>query len=114
MNINQKIALAPNVWHSVRPIADARSHCPPAVYQNKIYVFGGGGPQFASKSTVYMYDPASDTWKRRTNMPTHRSSSVTAVMGDQNYVRGGGGGRPGGRGGGGADGGGEDPGQDRG
>lgn len=90
MNINLKPDLTPNVWHNVRPIVDARSHCPPAVYQNKIYVFGGGGPQFASKNTVYMYDPATDTWERRADMPTHRSGSVTAVVGDQIYVMGGG------------------------
>lgn len=90
MNIEQKSLLISNVWRGVHPLADARSHCPPAVYGNNIYVFGGGGPQFASKNSVYMYNPATDTWERRADMPTYRSGSVSAVVGDRIYVMGGG------------------------
>ena len=88
MNIDKN--LSSNPWCEVRPLIDARSHCPLAVYRDKIFVFGGGGPQFASKNTVYMYDPTADTWERRADMPTYRSGSVTAVAGDRIYVMGGG------------------------
>lgn len=80
----------PNAWRIVRPIVDARSHCPPVAYKGKIYVFGGGGPQFASKNTVYAYDPVADSWEQRANMPTYRSGSVTALVNDRIYVMGGG------------------------
>lgn len=90
MNLEHDTNTSPNIWLSKPPIADARSHCPPAVYKNKIYVFGGGGPQFASKHSVYVYDPAFNTWERRADMPTYRSGAVTAVVGDQIYVMGGG------------------------
>jgi N-acetylneuraminic acid mutarotase len=89
MNPNQA---RPNAgqWQLKSPIIHARSHCPPAVYKNKIYVFGGGGPHFASLNSVYAYDPQKDAWERKTDMPTLRSGSVTAVLGDRVYVMGGG------------------------
>ena len=80
----------PGTWYRKSPIAHARSHCPPATYKNRIYVFGGGGPQFASMNSVYAYDPATDSWEQKANMPTLRSGSVTAVIGDRVYVMGGG------------------------
>lgn len=80
----------PGTWQIKAPITPARSHCPPATFNNKIYVFGGGGPQFASMNSVYAYDPAKDTWERKADMPTLRSGSVTALIGDRIYVMGGG------------------------
>ncbi len=77
-------------WSIKSPIISARSHCPPAIYKNKIYVFGGGGPNFASLNSVYAYDPSTDTWGKKADMPTLRSGSVTAVFDDRIYVMGGG------------------------
>lgn len=77
-------------WHVKSSILNARSHCPPATYKNKIYVFGGGGPNFASLNTVFAYDPSKDTWERKSDMPTLRSGSVTAVINNRIYVMGGG------------------------
>lgn len=90
MNITETPKSKPNTWAVKSPLADARSHTPPATYGGKIYVFGGGGPQFASKNTVYAYDPATNQWERRADMPTYRSGSVTALVGDRIYVMGGG------------------------
>lgn len=80
----------PGKWNIKSSIKHARSHCPPAVYKNKIYVFGGGGPNFASLNSVYAYDPSKDTWEQKTDMPTLRSGSVTAVIDNRIYVMGGG------------------------
>jgi N-acetylneuraminic acid mutarotase len=77
-------------WILKSPIAHARSHCPPAIYENKIYVFGGGGPNFASLNSIYAFDPLRNEWERRSDMPTLRSGSVTAVIDDRIYVMGGG------------------------
>src|SRR3569623_459227 len=79
-----------NARRIVRPIVDARSHCQPVAYKSKIYVFRGGGPQFASKNTVYAYAPVTDSWERRADMPTFRSGSVSALVYDRVYVMGGG------------------------
>jgi N-acetylneuraminic acid mutarotase len=85
-----KIQPNPGKWNIKPPIVHARSHCPPATYKNCIYVFGGGGPNFASLNSVYAYDPSKDTWEQKTDMPTLRSGSVTAVIDNRIYVMGGG------------------------
>jgi N-acetylneuraminic acid mutarotase len=77
-------------WDIKSPIEQVRSHCPPATYKNKVYVFGGGGPHFASLNSVYAFDPAKNQWERKADMPTLRSGSVTAVVGNRIYVMGGG------------------------
>ncbi|HHM05722.1 MAG TPA: hypothetical protein ENJ19_08260 [Gammaproteobacteria bacterium] len=81
---------AKGAWQIKAPVPGARSHTPPAVYGGKIYVFGGGGPAFASMNSVYAYDPARDSWKACAPMPTHRSGTVSVVVGDYIYVMGGG------------------------
>jgi len=82
--------LVSGTWDIKSPIPHDRSHCPPASYKNKVYVFGGGGPQFASLNSVYAYDPMNNQWERKADMPTLRSGSVTALIGDRIYVMGGG------------------------
>ena len=80
----------PGTWDIKSPIMGARSHCPLAAYKNKIYAFGGGGPNFASLNSVYAFAPLTNKWERMADMPTFRSGSVTAVIGDGIYVMGGG------------------------
>ena len=89
MNLSQT-DLVTGTWDIKSPIPHDRSHSPPATYKNKIYAFGGGGPQFASLNSVYAYDPTSNRWERKADMPTLRSGSVTAVIGNRIYVMGGG------------------------
>jgi N-acetylneuraminic acid mutarotase len=89
MNLSQ-IAIIPGEWSIKSPIEHARSHCPPAIYQKKIYIFGGGGANFASLNSVYAFDPLKNEWEQMSDMPTRRSGSVTAVIGDRIYVMGGG------------------------
>ena len=84
-------------WDIKPSIIHARSHSPPATYKNKIYVFGGGGPNFASLNSVYAFDPMKNQWEQKSDMPTLRSGSVTAVIDDQIYVMGGGFKQPNGR-----------------
>ena len=89
MNLTQTGQLF-GTWDIKSPVTHVRSHTPPATYKNKIYVFGGGGPNFASMNSVYAFDPATNHWERKADMPTHRSGSVSAVIGDRIYVMGGG------------------------
>ncbi len=77
-------------WTDVAPLNHIRSHPATAVWNGKIYVFGGGGPRFASLNTVEVYDPQADRWDEATPMPTLRSGAVTAVIDDLIYVVGGG------------------------
>ena len=80
----------PGAWRNIHPLQVARSHAPVAGYKNKLYVFGGGGPNFKSLNSTVCYNPEDDSWTELTPMPTLRSGAVTAVLGDKIYVMGGG------------------------
>lgn len=79
-----------HAWTDVAPLTHIRSHPATAVWNGKIYVFGGGGPRFASLNTVEVYDPRVDRWDAAAPMPTLRSGAVTAVIGGRIFVVGGG------------------------
>jgi len=55
-------------------------------YQDRLYVFGGGSDNFASLNSTAIYDPKSDTWSEGTPMPTRRSGTVPALVGDKIYI----------------------------
>lgn len=78
------------MWTEKSPLHTARSHPATVAYKGRIYVFGGGGPNFLSLSTVEIYDPGSDRWSWGSPMPTHRSGAVAALVNDRIYVIGGG------------------------
>jgi len=80
----------PGTWWAGPPLHIARSHPATAVYRNKIYVFGGGGPAFKSLNTVEVYDPQAKKWAPRRKMPTLRSGAMAVTVGDKIYVMGGG------------------------
>lgn len=77
-------------WTRLPPLQIARSHPSVATYAGKIYAFGGGGPQFKSLNSVICFDPDSNNWQTRRQMPTLRSGTVAATIGDKIYVMGGG------------------------
>ena len=77
-------------WCDSAPLQHIRSHPATAVWGDKIYVFGGGGPRFKSLNTVEVYDPKADRWEQAAPMPTLRSGAVAAVIDGLIYVIGGG------------------------
>ncbi|MDH5527333.1 MAG: hypothetical protein OEY97_08520 [Nitrospirota bacterium] len=77
-------------WTDTAPLNHIRSHPATAVWDERIYVFGGGGPRFASLNTTEIYDPVTDRWDEAAPMPTLRSGAVTAVIDGKIWVIGGG------------------------
>ena len=61
-----------------------------AVFEGKIYSFGGGGDDFKSLDLSEVYDPKTDQWASLAPMPTLRSGALAATLGDAIYVMGGG------------------------
>ena len=65
------------------------------VYQNKIYVIGGGtgfgqnGEGVIHSSVNEVYDPSTDTWESRTSMPTKRGQMDANMVDGKIYVIGG-------------------------
>lgn len=78
------------MWVPRTSLNIARSHPATATYGGKIFVFGGGGPNFLSLDNVEIYDPENDTWSSGRPMPTARSGAVAAVIDDRIYIIGGG------------------------
>ena len=62
-----------------------------SVVDGKIYVIGGADNlgSWAYWSTVFMYDPAVDTWTQKADMPTARARLSTSVVDGKIYAIGG-------------------------
>ena len=82
-------------WERRADMPTARSDFATSVVDGKIFAIGGQirvetdvfGDLALSK--VEMYDPETDTWERRADMPTARSAASTAVMDGKIYAIGG-------------------------
>jgi len=78
------------VWEEIAPMEIARSHAPVINFQGKLYVFGGGGPDFKSLDTCVCYDPQTKKWHDLANMPTKRSGTAGFLINNKIYIVGGG------------------------
>ena len=54
-----------------------------------IYVIGGVDNSWTACSTVEVYDPATDKWSKKENVPTPRAQSATSALGGKIYAIGG-------------------------
>src|ERR1700688_5270287 len=57
-------------WKKAAPSPFARVESPTAVVNGKIYLFGGFTEDLEASNQVDVYDPASDSWTRKKDMPT--------------------------------------------
>ncbi len=82
-------------WTKKKPMALPSHHVAFTSYGGKIYAFGGfvapegGPPAWVPINNAWEYDPAIDSWKALTPMPSKRGSALAAVVGDKLYVIGG-------------------------
>jgi N-acetylneuraminic acid mutarotase len=53
---------------------------------SKIYIAGGTFGPSETSSLLWRYDPASDTWSRKRNVPVESSAGVSGVMNGKLYV----------------------------
>jgi N-acetylneuraminic acid mutarotase len=88
--MNKSTACHTGRWVAKERLPIARSHCPTAVYQGRIYGFGGGGPSFKSLNSTIIYDPQTGQWLRGADMPTLRSGAIAMAVGKSIYIIGGG------------------------
>lgn len=80
----------PGEWSSLSSLEIARSHPSVASYKGKIFAFGGGGPNFKSLNSAICFDPKTGCWQKLQDMPTLRSGTVAATVGEKIYIMGGG------------------------
>jgi N-acetylneuraminic acid mutarotase len=72
---------------SDRP-STARWYAPVSVVDGKIYSIGGaeGPPKWRVLPTVEQYDPATDTWTTKADIPTATASHASVVIDNRIYV----------------------------
>jgi len=83
---------ATDTWDTKTPLPTPRSDVAVEAINGKIYVIGGSkrtGSLWAGLNTVEEYDPVTDTWTTKSNMPTRRWSLGTCVIGEKIYAIGG-------------------------
>lgn len=70
-------------WASAAPLPAARNHLSSVVLEGRIYAIGGqfghdGGRTLSAR--VDVYDPSSETWSRRANLPLRRSHAEASTF----------------------------------
>ena len=93
---------ASDQWKALAPMPTARGSPVAVTVNDRIYVIGGAatltGPKDAvvhptrphvSVGTVEEYDPATNTWRTRSSMPTPRNHATAGVVNGKVYVIGG-------------------------
>jgi N-acetylneuraminic acid mutarotase len=78
---------ATNTWNDKNPspVPLELTHGARAI-GGKIYIGGGKEGFSASSSLLWQYDPATDTWTRKRNLPLESSAGVSGVIGGKLYV----------------------------
>jgi N-acetylneuraminic acid mutarotase len=91
-----------DAWRALAPMPTKRGAASAAAVNGKLYVIGGAGPfpwdtnqsihparPHRSLGTVEEYDPASNTWRERSPMPTPRNHAAIGAVKGKIYVIGG-------------------------
>lgn len=76
-------------WGKGTPSPFARCESPTAVINGKMYLFGGFTDDLGASNELDVYDPASDSWTRMKDMPTHVTHLDPAIDGRTLWLAGG-------------------------
>ncbi len=76
-------------WSSVTGMSAARTYVDGVAVDGKIYCIGGNNAGGSPTNTNEAYDPLTDTWTPRANMPTTRRNMALARLGGTIYAIGG-------------------------
>jgi N-acetylneuraminic acid mutarotase len=81
---------AANSWDtSLAPTSARRDHAAGTVVDGKFYLIGGRWEHSGNYATNEVYDPLSDDWEPRSDMPTPRSGLAADVIDGRIHVTGG-------------------------
>jgi len=81
-------------WEDKQVTPIPRADCSAAVYNGKLYLFGGYNPSGVGTSGTYEYNPSTDSWTQKANMPTARWGCLAVEYNGKIYVFSGGGWSP--------------------
>ena len=91
-SILENIGDMPSAWERKRDMPTPRMLLSVGVIDGKLYVIGGwntGSGQGHPLSTLEVYDPKTDTWERKRDMPTPRLQAGVGALENKLYVIGG-------------------------
>jgi N-acetylneuraminic acid mutarotase len=57
-----------------------------SVINGKLYVSGGRNREFRATRTLFVYDPKTNSWTRKADMPQAGCGGIQGVIGSQLYV----------------------------
>ncbi|MCE5173744.1 hypothetical protein LQV63_31485 [Paenibacillus profundus] len=91
---SQTFAAKSDEWVTKSDLPEPLAGSTSAVVDGKIYIFGGSSngseAAFGTKcDSTYMYDTETNSWTKKTSMPTARAGVTAAVEGRKVYVIGG-------------------------
>ena len=89
-NAHQVYDPVTNSWVDKAPLPDKAGWPAIAVYNGKIYIFGGDKKGIDAKQTdrSFVYDPAKDAWTEIARLPAPRSYAAATAVGEFIYVYG--------------------------
>jgi N-acetylneuraminic acid mutarotase len=90
--VNEEYDPATDKWKARASMPTARSGFAVAVYQSKIYVIGGtvgDSVNLGFTGATEVYDPATNTWEAKADMPTPRADLCASVVNGKIYLIGG-------------------------
>ncbi len=79
-------------WTTAAALPNSRNHLGAAVYDGKIYIFGGQhghDSKAINQDDVHIYHPATNTWTQGADMPKGRSHIAEATLGSAIFILGG-------------------------
>ena len=76
-------------WSIKAPLETGRGFVSGAILDGKIYLTGGFTQDHSATPSVEVYDPATDSWTRRCDMPEARCAHATCTWREKIYVFGG-------------------------
>jgi N-acetylneuraminic acid mutarotase len=76
-------------WQKAAPSPFARVESPTAMVNDKLYLFGGFTDDLDASNQVNVYDPVSDLWTRKKDMPARLTHLNAAVDGNTIWFAGG-------------------------
>jgi N-acetylneuraminic acid mutarotase len=84
--------IAKNQWSDGTPLPEPVHHAGAVAVGGKIYLIGGYRGPFGAREPIdamLVYDPATQTWERRSPLPTARGALAVAAIGNLIYAAGG-------------------------
>ncbi|HEY9766896.1 MAG TPA: kelch repeat-containing protein [Coleofasciculaceae cyanobacterium] len=74
-----------DAWTQLRSLPEARHHITLSAINGLLYGVGGftgGFPDWRAQTTMFVYNPGSNTWTKGTDLPVARAEGVSAVVDD--------------------------------